>query len=425
MPAALIPMLLLVIVGTFAALRIRRASGLRRERILLLAQHPNEPWLWRRDWADRAVRSTNAVSAGFLWFFGILWLLMSLPMFFVFRERIGKEPLAILVLIFPVIGVLVLCAAAYLTLRRRKYGVSLCHFERLPIAIGGTMRGSIEARLTELPPDGFRLRLTNLRRTVTGSGKSRNVHERVICQDEQVLRSGAMPGPNGLRVPFALRIPADGEAADDRDSADRVIWRLEVEAEVPGIDFNAQFELPVFVTGEPDAWTPELEPRGWTPAAGSGIELGIAPSGEEIRVHSLHRVRIGLTVGIFFAIWFGVLAFMAKAGAPLFVFPFFVLVGLFILIVLADLVFGQSSAVINRQHLTIRRTWLGLGRKRVIDTADIETVTSPVGLTSGASVYHDVVVTLRNGKKVSALKNLSTRRDAEMLAAKVRRGLGK
>lgn len=422
--AVLLVPLLFVLAAVAVMVAVARKSLMRqRERKALATQNPDQPWLWRRDWANRAVEDTTVVSAGFLWFFGIAWLVITTPVAFVFSYRVREDPFYWITLLFPLVGILVVLSAAYQTLRRRKYGVSICHLEHLPVPIGKTLRGSIVARVRDLPAEGFRLKLTNLRRRVTGSGKNRSVRETVLWQDEQVVRTGAMPNPEGLRIPFTFAIPRDGEPADDRDRNDRVIWRLDVEAEVPGIDYKSQFELPVFATGEvDDAWTPEVDPRGWTPAPESGITLGMAPNGEEIRTAPTQRAVDWIALVVFFAFWFGILAAITAFGAPLFIAPIFGLIGLLVLLMLGDLFVGRSRVIVASGSIVVRRTWLGLGPSpRTIDAANIDSVATQVGMTSGSRVYHDVVIKLRDGGSVRALRHIPLRRDAEMVAAKVRR----
>src|SRR5438477_451554 len=56
------------------------------------------------------------------------------------------------------------------------------------------------------------------------------------------------PSPVGMRVPFAFDLPADAPSSDLSKPNDLVLWQLAVAAEMPGIDYKAAFELPVFVT---------------------------------------------------------------------------------------------------------------------------------------------------------------------------------
>ena len=61
----------------------------------------------------------------------------------------------------------------------------------------------------------------------------------------------------------------------------------------------------------------------------------------------------------------------------------------------------------------------------VIEGSDIESITPAVGMTSGGRAFHDVVVKLRGGKSVRIAKHIALRRDAELLAAKLRRSIGR
>ena len=47
------------------------------------AQHPDEPWLWRRDWAERVVRESPDFGGWCLWGFAILWNLFCVPVWFI------------------------------------------------------------------------------------------------------------------------------------------------------------------------------------------------------------------------------------------------------------------------------------------------------------------------------------------------------
>ena len=53
-------------------------------------------------------------------------------------------------------------------------------------------------------------------------------------------------------VPVRFPIPPDALPCDDRNSRDTVLWRLEVAADVPGLDYASAFEVPVFRTAESD-----------------------------------------------------------------------------------------------------------------------------------------------------------------------------
>src|SRR5687768_5123998 len=216
---------------------------------------------------DRAIRETAVPGGWCLWGFVLLWSLFSLPLAFLVRWELPMDAKTALIALFPLSAALLILVALYHALRRRKYGASLCRVEQVPIPLGATFRGEIEARMSEMPASGFSLRLVCLRRTVS-SGKSRSVHERVLWQDEQSVTHGPMPSPKGMRVPFRFDIPWECEPTDLTNPSDALVWKLDVSADVPGIDYQASFELPVFRT---EGGRDELPPRvhnaaSWQPS---------------------------------------------------------------------------------------------------------------------------------------------------------------
>ncbi len=405
-------------VVALAVVVVRNAMRRATERRKLVQQHPAEPWMWRQDWADRAVRNKNSVSPAFLWMFAILWNLMTLPFIFFFRGQPERRLELLFVALFPLAGAILIVSAVYLSLRQRKYGVSLCRIHRLPISIGGVFQGEVEARVREVPPSGFQVRLTNVRRIVSGSGKHRSVRERILWQNEQIFGSGAsMPTAEGMRIPVQLAIPADAEPTDDSNSRDSILWRLQVEADVPGIDYTGSFELPVYRTADlPDdrfksASTPWTPPRNITFGHTAGGE-------EEITVRPMRSFGDWFGYLFFVAIWFSALEFMRRFGAPLWIVILFAIFGTIVFIAVADILLGRSKIVVRRDGLIARRTWLGLGTSRSIAIDDIESIAPKTGTTQGTRALYDVAVG-RGGKRVTIARHLDTRRDADALAARI------
>ena len=415
---------LIALVVVVVRRKVLRSRELRQLREL----HPEQPWMWRRDWAENAVRDQSEIHPGFLWFFAIVWNLMTVPAVFALRSQAEKGAGMLFLALFPLAGLILIIAATYLTLRRRKYGVSLCRLERVPIALGATLRGEIQARVRDLPAEGFRLVLSCVRRIVTGSGKHQSVREQIRWEDEQTIGSGiAMPGPDGVRIPFRFALPADGDPTDDRNARDRMLWRLLVTADVPGIDYTARFELPVYGTAaahEDQAWpAPPFRSATWTPPP----VMHFTPSrggGEEIVIRAGRRPWEWVVTLAFYALWFGALAYVADFGAPSFAVGFFALVSMIVLAFSVDYLAGRSDIRAERSGITVRRSWLGIGRTRTIDAAEIASIESPIGLDSRPRAFYDVQAVLRSGKTVNLARNIATKRDAQGLAARIGRAVG-
>src|SRR5216683_729103 len=110
-----------------------------------------------------------------IWVFAVLWNAISIPAAFAARPELTKGNLAaLLVLLFPLIGIILLITAIYLTLRMMTFGTSTCHLERIPIAPGSTFRGDIELNIDTAPENGYRLRIASFHAVTTGSGKNRS-----------------------------------------------------------------------------------------------------------------------------------------------------------------------------------------------------------------------------------------------------------
>ena len=419
-----IPTIVCLVVPILIVLVARNAWLRHRDLQQLRQQHPEEPWMWRRDWASRTAADKGGEQAWLLWPFAVMWNLISLPALFVLRTQIEQEPMFYVFLLFPLAGVGLLCAAIYQTLRRRKYASSLCRFDALPIPLGRTLRGEVDTRATDVPEQGFLVRLTNLRRVVKSSGKSTSVHESILWQDEQRAGAGAaMPGPNGVRVPFRFALPLhDGEPADDSNPRDRILWRLEVTGEVPGIDYRGVFELPVFTraAGEEESIFERTPETPWTPPP--TMEFGISPTGaEQVTIRSTSRLPQWLGYLVFFVFWFGALTFIERSGAPLYAVLILGAMGLLVAVWAVDFLAGVSVISADRTELRFRRSIFGT---RVVAAAEVVSIEPRIGMNSGGRALYNLEARLASGKTRTIAWHLRTRRDAEMLAQRIMKSVG-
>jgi hypothetical protein len=176
------------------------------------------------------VRDASLPAGTLLWTAAVLWLTLTSPVWMLMRNG---APVLIAVII-PLIGVTLLSAALYRSIRLRKYGSSRCRLETLPAFVGGKLAGEIETNMGKAPAEGFALELLCIRSESFGRSRTDSVlwQERLVAFGE--------PSANGLRVPFAFTIPRDAAP-----SGGAIVWRLDVRAETPGVDYAAEFEVPV------------------------------------------------------------------------------------------------------------------------------------------------------------------------------------
>src|SRR5512146_2657720 len=105
----------------------------------------------------------------------------------------------------------------------------------------------IHLKLPTSTPHGIDLRLSCKRRIVTGSGKNQSVTEMVLWQDEKnIPAESVMHGFPDAEIPVEFVIPPDIYETNDDNPNDRVYWQLRAKADVPGVDFDDNYELPVF-----------------------------------------------------------------------------------------------------------------------------------------------------------------------------------
>jgi hypothetical protein len=398
-------------------------------------QHPEQPWLWREDWSlNYAREATGAAAAIGLWVFAILWNLFCSPLLFILKRELANGNQKVLfALLFPAVGVLLLIGAIYSTFKRQRYGKMVCHFDQNPLPIGRTVRGDVELHANIEPASGFVIRLSCVHSVTTGSGKSSSTTETNEWDDEQIVSpSAAMRSPVGTRVPFSFVTPPDAPSTDSRNTRDRVFWRLSIQAEVPGVDLDTNFHLPLFaVPGITDVEASEFKTyaeshrvlaadRPIDPAARIGIEA-LPEGGEQLTIHS-HPTIGGFIGSVFFlTIWTAAIVAMVYFKAPI---GFPIVFGLFDLLILYslfDYLFGRSIVRAGREGLRHRRTILGGGSMQNVPAADIASVAASVDNQKNISV----AVKLKDGRSRDLARFVRSRTDAESIAARLERALGR
>lgn len=409
------------------AFGVRAGQAVARRR----QENPMQPWLWRDDWAARRIAETTTQGSVVMLIFALMWCAITIPIAAVFIGRpMPRNPAFAIVLVFAAIGVALLGTAVYQFLRRAKFGRSICAIDRLPVEPGQTLGGTIEHRGTHVPEAGYRFVLACVNRIVTGHGRSRSVSIQTMWSAEQTV-SGALaaPSPAGMRVPFSFALPADAPSSDVSEPDDQVLWRLTVAAELPGIDYKAAFELPVFETAgdaaahhaarREAAARRELSPASRaavTPLPSGGIEVRVGP----------HRDADALTTFVLFAvIWFGIIAMMWRFGAPGFFAAIFAMFGLIILFMAVDFFAGTSTVGADKSGLRTQHRVLGMARAKSIDAAAVESIASKAGGHFGNRPYFDVEARLSDRSSRTLARYFVSRDDADAVAAKLWEALGR
>lgn len=365
---------------------------------------------------DRSERS--AVS---LWFFALMWNAVSAPIFMIAPRELAKgNRMALIGFLFPIIGIGLAIAAIRASAEVIRFGESFLIADSLPVPVGGSLRGNVlvhKANDVLLNARSITARLTCYSRTRRGRSSS----ESIICRNECSISDSALQRTaRGLAIPVVLDVPPEGQTTDTSNPYNQIYWKLNVDADVPGVDYNATFEVPVF--GVAEAQERSVAPAS-APSALTVIERQ-TPEGTEIVFPPFRARSAAFGLLGFSAIWIGAIVFMIKLHAPLPFAIFFGLFELFFLWIVLDLFFGSSIVRIAPDAIHVHRSLLFLRSDRDIPRADIADVRTKIGVqTSGGTgqPYYEVDIALKNGGSVTAGKYLTNKREAEWIAQQMLR----
>ena len=403
---------------------------------------PDEPWLWRDDWAARLIQDSSRSSLRYAWFFTVFWNFISWPLLLtVLRREIleNRNYPALFGLIFPLIGAGLLVWAIRASLRWKKFGTSVLELETLPGVIGGHLKGIIQTPVALRPEGGLLLKLTCINRTVSGSGKNQNVHEQILWRERQVIPKERIAAQGqGSSIPFTFDIPYPSKETDRENMNNAILWYVDAAASVPGVDYGAQFEVPLYRTPESD---PDFAPAREEQAPGqmaddlyqrgsrAGISVRPSPQGGRELYFAPAR-NLGLAIGLttFTLIWTAIIWFMLTQSFPLFFPIVFGLFGLLLLYGVLHLWFGVCKVLIESGQVTVTSGFLWLGVSRRIPFSQVEEIKISIGMQSGGrsgTPYYNLELTRSGRRKVNVGRYIKDKRQAEWLAKTMTEAVGR
>ncbi|MCA9114058.1 MAG: DUF3592 domain-containing protein [Planctomycetaceae bacterium] len=407
----------------------RWAEKKRQKKLAADDEHPGEPWLAREDWAAGRVRPSGWLGIAVLGGMGLFCILLSSPAVVAIPSELEDGNRAILVaLLFPLAGLVLLGTAGRMLLQRRKGGNPEFIMASVPGVIGGPLAGVIRFDRTIDARNGWELSLTCIRRTSSG----KNNHETAIWQEQKIL-TRTLDGQqfSGTAVPVYFAIPFDAEPSDD-EGPRTIEWRLELKADVPGIDIATQFEVPVFRTPassedfEPlDAlaeYEHQLSDEDLVRAAGLRVET----TGDTVRIRQPMASQPGLacSLTVFLVIWLGATWFAWNMGAPL-LFPIvFGMFGIGMTIFTIDLWLWSSTLEAEDGRLTIHTGMPLLARTVRYAPEDIKSLRASSSMQSGTKMYYSLKLHTTSGKRITLLRHLQGKIEAERISRLLERTVG-
>jgi hypothetical protein len=221
-----------------------------KEKDRTLPLYQDQPWLLNDAWQTPEIRSDSKTSMYGAWLFAAFWNLISAPLpFLLYPEIVEKENyIALIGLLFPLVGISLLYWAITRTREWRRFGAAPLTLDPFPGSIGGHVGGTIDLNLPFDPSLSFELTLTSILSHMSGSGDDRSRSEKAKWQDALVAR--AEPGPRGTRLVFRFDVPAGLPEADAEQDDSYHLWRLNLQAETSGTDLDRSYEIPVYATAQ-------------------------------------------------------------------------------------------------------------------------------------------------------------------------------
>ena len=370
-----------------------------------------QPWLKRADWAAGKIKSTATVPVKIMVIvtlafggFGGLMTAFVLP-----KELHHGNYLALLILLFPAVGIGFLVGLIRNYQARRRFGD--CYFElaQIPAPLGGNLEGQILVGTRLRLEQGLHLKLFCLRRVTSGIGDNRSTEENILWQDEKIFRPEAdlpEPEPGRSGIPVYFKLPANQPEATP-DGGDGIYWRLEAKAKMSGPDFFANFDVPVFRVAGAVVVDDEKEAADPTAALqesveelrreeGSKIEITDGPAGREFYFPAARNPGAAMTTTAFALIFTGVVGLTIHFQAPI-LFP--IITSLFVVILFLaafSLWFKSSQVTIDSTGVRVVTRWLFFSRTRKFEAGDVARFEIFVGMRSGTQTFQDIKLITNN-----------------------------
>jgi hypothetical protein len=408
--------------------------------------NPLSPWLWRTDWALRRAESQNKKSEILFWVLAIFCNIVTLPFLpgVVQQFARNRDPRVFLLFVFNLLGVFLIVKAVRASIRHRRFGDTYFEFDALPFSPGERVGGRIHLKLDTRVEHGIDIRLSCVRKIITGSGKSSSTSQVILWQADQNVPAGAVgPGPLGRAILVDFTPPPDSLFTSHGNPNDQVLWLLHAQADVPGVDYSDDFEIPVFrsasssvpasdfgtriAAGTDSFGFATTQPSGADsgevpPPARTKVVVGMGSGGTEFYFPALRNPKRAAMLLFFMLVWSAVVYVLYQKHAPIFFFVVFGLSDLLIIAGFLHLTFGSARITVRSGEIFSRTGLFGLGRTRRIQVSDVAAIVPVVSAqqgTNSGSQLHAIRMRLKDGSKLTLADEIDSRQEARWVVSQI------
>lgn len=391
-----------------------------------LLQQGVPEWEAESDWQSATIRSSTGREGVFFWLLAVVVNAIAQPTGFICLNSVIHEGnrLAAIGLMFPLAGFWLLWEAARKTLQIRTFGDIRLRMDPFPASIGGEAGGTVDLPIHFSSGNVFAVFLCCEQVIKHRDG----IRKELIWLETG--RAASTLGPAGTRIAFRVAVPAT-----EPPSSDSHLWTLQITAELPGLDLDRSFVIPVIREQTPGTSSlnvplaPDLMPCEELPVG----TVQVSRQGEVLMLR--YPCRRNLKTGLlcaFFSGWFlgGVSIFVFKSpGVGLVVLPIFGTMGAGLLLYAVWLLSNSLQVTAGTGGLSVVRRLFGIPINRSsIETALVrrfEIVKCGArGTGTSAKLIYKITAVCGNGTTLTLGDGVEGRTVAEEIARRLRQECG-
>jgi len=406
------------------------------------ASSMDAPWMRRQDWACGRIRCVGLAKIVVFWVMAVLWNGFTWTWMILIWGDPEEEAVVKVLWFFCLIGLGLFAWAVRRTWAWLRFGESVLELASVPGVIGGTLEGQIQTGIQTSPTKPIQLALICIRKhSVKRFKRESEITQDIIWQTDRSVAVGRFNrGPRGLAIPLHILIPYGLPNSDNSNVDEQILWQLVVSGDLPGIDFRAEFLVPVFVTANSKSeWTEEKvdemvfqERKAYFSSALPRAESWVSPvttrptqSGGMEYVFHLDvplKMAMGLTLlTVLFCVGsVGLYLWLGEMG------PFAVLPGVFgLLLLLATVMIWtfKTRVLIEGGLVTVRKSIFGIPRIWRVPFSQISRVRVRHEKIEGVKENDrdwEILIDRKEGSSVNLGASIRDRSEAERLAETIR-----
>jgi len=438
-----------VLVGGGLIFASIKGYSLLKKQAALQDANPLSPWLWRTDWASRRAEGANKKGYIGVWIAAAFCTLITAPfMLGMIPDLLRKgDPRVFIVLGFNLFSAILIINAIRATIRHERFGNDYCEFDPLPISPGRRLTGRIQLRFEAQAAHGIDLRLSCIRRIVSGSGNNRTTSKVTLWQANKNIPSGALePGPLGRAIPVEFDVPGDALITDQSNLSDQILWLLHAQADVPGVDYSDDFELPVFRTADSPQLASDSSAQTSFGSSASNFGFATTPSvdadsgavaqpprtkvvvsmhdgGTEFYFPPLRTPARALMLFVVALVFSGAVYALIHSNVPVLFTALFALGDALVIFGFFHVTFGSARIGVGNGEILLRRGFLGVGATRRFPFSDVASIVSVGSVQQGGNSDDNPIYSIqlhtKSGQKFTLADEISSRQEARWVVSQL------